>query len=63
MITIAMVKKRLNVSNMQLEMALYSGRLPKPTHSVDEMLAWDDAYIEPFLVLWQKSLNKKRELQ
>jgi hypothetical protein len=48
---------------MQLEMALYSGRLPKPTHSVDEMLAWDDAYIEPFLALWEKSLIKKRELQ
>ena len=63
MITIVMVKKRLKVSNVQIEMALYSGRLPKPTHSVNEVLAWDDAYIEPFLALWEKSLTKKRELE
>lgn len=62
MVTILMVKQRLNVTNMQLEMALYSGRLPKPTHSVNEMSAWDDAHIEPFIAFWEQSINKRKEL-
>ncbi len=54
MITKAGVIKRLGVSELQLENAIYSGRLPRPF-----MGMWGSS-VEPFLRSWEKSLAAKR---
>ena len=46
---------RLQISQMQLGMALYSGRLPN--HAADA--TWDKDTIEPYLVNWERQLKAK----
>jgi hypothetical protein len=48
---------RLGINQMQLGMALYSGRLPN--HGADA--TWDKESIEPYLVNWERQLNNKKE--
>ena len=48
---------RLNVSEQQVIMAIYSGRLPKP----NEEGSWNAEYVENYLVAWETSLNKRRK--
>jgi hypothetical protein len=55
-----MVKQRLNITEIQMTMALYSGRLPKPSQFVNGEPAWDADYIEPFVALWERLLIKRR---
>ena len=60
MITVSMVRKRLSVTEVQMTMALYSGRLPKPLQFLNGEPAWDADYIEPFVALWERLLIKRR---
>jgi hypothetical protein len=46
---------RLGINQMQLGMALYSGRLPN--HAADA--TWDKESIEPYLVNWERQLKAK----
>ncbi len=48
---------RLGINQMQLGMALYSGRLPN--HAADA--TWDKESIEPYLANWERQLNNKKE--
>lgn len=61
MVTVQMIRQRLNITEIQMTMALYSGRLPKPSQFVNAEPAWDADYIEPFVALWERSINKRRE--
>jgi hypothetical protein len=45
---------RLGITQMQLGMALYSGRLPN--HAPDA--TWDKDFIEPYLVNWERQLKE-----
>jgi hypothetical protein len=60
MVTVSMVKQRLNITEIQITMALYSGRLPKPSQFLNGEPAWDSEYIEPFVALWERLLIKRR---
>lgn len=63
MVTVTMVRQRLNATEMQMTMALYSGRLPKPALLLNGEPAWNADYIEPFVAVWEKSINKRKEFE
>jgi hypothetical protein len=58
MISANTIMAELDVTEQQVVMAIYSGRIPKPTH-IDG--TWSDLHIEPFLTQWKKTLRSKRD--
>jgi hypothetical protein len=48
---------RLGITQMQLGMALYSGRLPN--HAADA--TWDKEAIEPYLANWERQLKTAKQ--
>jgi hypothetical protein len=48
---------RLGINQMQLGMALYSGRLPN--HAADG--TWDKEAIEPYLANWERQLKTAKQ--
>lgn len=58
MISASDIMVELDVTEQQVIMAIYSGRIPKPTH-IDG--TWSDLHIEPFLTQWKERLQSKRD--
>ena len=48
---------RLNVTEQQVAIAVYSGRIPKP----NEEGCWEHERIEPFMMNWKRQLQNKRK--
>lgn len=48
--------ERLQITAMQLEMAEYSGYIPRSVNN-----EWDADKLEEYLVRWQTKLDKKRK--
>lgn len=57
MINATDVMTRLNVTEQQVVMAVYSGRLPRP----NEEGCWEHEKIEPFMINWKRRLMNKRK--
>jgi len=55
MITINDIINRLKVTRTQVDMAIYSGYLPKPT--IDNN-GWEDSHIEWFISTWEAKLAR-----
>jgi hypothetical protein len=60
MITVQDIMSRLNVTEKQVEMAVYSGAIPPPDTIISN--AWmDEERIQPYLDHWDARLKRKRE--
>jgi len=57
MISTTDIMVRLNVTEQQVVMAIYSGRLPKPNNEG----CWNEYKIELYLSNWKRELQKKRK--
>jgi hypothetical protein len=58
MITINDIINRLNLTRTQVDMAIYSGYLPKPTINDN---AWEDNHINWFISNWEAKLNRTKK--
>lgn len=58
MVTDQEIIKRLGVTEKQLEMAIYSGYIPKPWKRSSFEMFWSARKIEPFLQNWERRLAK-----
>ena len=47
----------LSVTEQQVVMAIYSGRLPKPNKEG----LWEHERVEPFMINWKRQLQNKRK--
>ena len=47
----------LSVTEQQVVMAVYSGRLPQPNKEG----LWEHEHIEPFMINWKRQLQNKRK--
>lgn len=56
-VTVDDIRQRLNVTQMQVEMAIYSGALPPPS----KKQVWDALHIEPFIENWQERIKRRNE--
>lgn len=57
MVTISDICKRLNVTEKQVCMAIYSGALPNP----DEYEEWHAEHVEPFLKAWIERIKRRQK--
>ena len=55
--TVDDIRAILNVSAMQVYMAIYSGALPPP----DENGEWELQHIEPFLKNWKERIERRNK--
>ena len=59
MITVKDIMERLGVTEKQVEMAVYSGYIPKPTDVVFDRQRWSARKIEPFLKDWETRIKRR----
>ena len=52
--------ERLGVTQTQVDMAVYSGYIPKPQEWAFGSLVWSARKIEPFLKNWEASLKRRK---
>jgi hypothetical protein len=60
MITVQDIMSRLNVTEKQVEMAVYSGAIPAPDNIICNVWV-DEERIQPYLEHWDSRLKRKRE--
>jgi len=61
MITYPEVLERMGVTEMALDMAIYSGRLPKPRETVFGVHRWAARKLEPHLVNWEAQIKRRNK--
>lgn len=64
MITVQDIQDRFNISQTEVQMAIYSGALPKCTTVKEDgnkvVPGWDDDHIAPFLVHFSARIARKK---
>ncbi len=58
MVTVSDICSRLNVTEKQVQMAIYSGALPNP----NEYEEWDDNHVEFFLKAWEERIKRRKKV-
>lgn len=65
MITVKDIEDTLNVSQTEVQMAIYSGALPKCTTVKEDgnkiIPGWDDTHIKPFLEHFTARIKRKKQ--
>lgn len=61
MITQQDIMERLGVTQAQVEMAIYSGYIIKPTSIIFDEPRWSARKIEPFLKDWEARIRRRNK--